>query len=104
MKIDRRIRAAMAHAAVLTIAAEIIDELKGTTLYRQADKRKLNSVAEMITLKEREFVNNGFYDNGPVENQFMLMQDIISSFKDALIDGPAEHLHLLVVGHENFKE
>lgn len=104
MNRERQIRAALAHAAIFTLAGEICEELKGTSLYKQANKRKLNAVAEAIILEERSFVNNGFYDNGPIEDQFRTFQNIIESFKEALIDGPVESLHLLVNGHRNFTE
>lgn len=102
MSRERQIRTALAHAAILTLAAEVCDELKGTSLYNQANKRKLNAVAEAILIEERKFVNNKFYDGGEVEQQFMVYQRIIESFKDALIEGPFESLPLLISGHKNF--
>lgn len=104
MNKQKMTRTAMAHAAVLTVAAEIAEELKGTSIYQQAEKRKINAVVEAIEQREVNFRKSGFYDNGMVEFQFRQMQEIIDAFKEALIDGPFESLPLLVSGLRNFRD
>lgn len=96
---EKQIRIALGYIGFSNITLELLDGLKGTTLYKQQIKKNINNLNELLEQQQIFLQKNGFYDNGGVEAQLQYMEetaeivsDIFNKCDLAHIDGLNEAL------------
>lgn len=104
MNKQQQLQMALGGVAFFNLVGEMLDELKGTNIYQQRNKRLINSLSEAVTLQQTKMINDGFYDNAEIEEQLRTMEMSGQRILDIFRNSSLEKLAAFNVALENFEK